>query len=96
MADQAAFVKADQEFHIAIAEMTKNPIFQAVSKAMLQWLHKYQPLLLGGKSETNQLTFDEHKQIYEKIAKRDTGGAEKSLSDHLLRVNKLYREYYDL
>ena len=49
--DRSEFVKADQSFHTAIAEISGNPILFAVSKAMFKWLSEshqdYDRNLLG-------------------------------------------------
>ncbi|MEN8689550.1 MAG: transcriptional regulator NanR [Desulfobacterales bacterium] len=91
--NRAEFVKHDVGFHSTIAEMSGNPIIQAVSTAMFNWLsesHRDYERDLLGVPELEELTLKEHEGIFECISKGDAMGAAKSISDHILRVNKLY------
>ena len=45
-----------------------------------------------GVPELEELTLKEHEGIFECISKGDAMGAAKSISDHILRVNKLYSQ----
>lgn len=94
--DRAKFLKADLEFHKAIARISGNPILFSVSAAMLKWLSEvhtdYERDILGI-PELVDLTCEEHKKILECIANKDALGATNSISDHILRVNSLYDEY---
>jgi DNA-binding FadR family transcriptional regulator len=93
--DRAKFLKNDQDFHTTIAEISGNPILQAVSNAMFRWLsesHRDYERNLLGVPELEDLTLKEHEAIFEHISKGDANGAAKSISDHILRVNKLYSQ----
>lgn len=92
---RAEFLRADQDFHITIAEISGNPILLAVSKAMFKWLsetHRDYERDLLGVPELEDLTIKEHEAIFAHISKGDAIGAAKSISDHILRVNKLYSQ----
>ena len=93
MNNREQFLKADQAFHTTIAEMSGNPIFHALSQAMFKWLSghhiDYQQNLLGV-PELEALTIDEHQEIYKQIARKDPDGASRKISEHILRVNKLF------
>ena len=93
--DRTEFVKADQSFHTTIAEISGNPIFLAVSQAMFKWLsesHRDYHRNLVGVPELEDLTLKEHEAIFERIINKDPNGAAKAISDHILRVNKLYSQ----
>jgi DNA-binding FadR family transcriptional regulator len=94
--NRAAFLKADREFHTTIAEISGNPILQAVSKAMFKWLsesHRDHERNLLGVPDLEDLTLKEHEAIFAHISNGDANGAAKSISDHILRVNKLYGQF---
>ena len=61
-------------FHRRIAEITENPVFVAVSEALLQWLSKYHIGELR-KIGREARTLDEHRHIVERIAAHDVEGA---------------------
>lgn len=84
-----AFIEADIAFHVYIAEMTGNPLIQAVTQAMLSWLFEhYKPLLLwSGREDTTLL---EHERLVDCIEAKDEEGALKMMSDHLSRADPLY------
>jgi len=84
-----AFISADMKFHTQIAAISGNPIYVAVSEAMLGWLKEYhtEMLIWTGKE---QFTLTEHKEIIGRIEKKDADGAEKAMIKHLERSRALY------
>lgn len=85
----AAFIQADMAFHLQITRIAGNPIFEAVSEAMLGWLQAYHTDLLiwRGKEE---ITLAEHAEILARIAANDPAGAEDAMTRHLDRSAGLY------
>lgn len=87
---ETGFLAADIAFHETIASISGNPIFAAISRAMLEWLaHFHVELVRAPGSE--DLTVAEHQQILECITRHDVEGAAKAMSEHLTRANALYR-----
>jgi DNA-binding FadR family transcriptional regulator len=80
------FVAADIRFHNLLAEMSGNPILQAVSGALLQWLFEFHSELVRFPGHED-VTLADHQEIYERVAERDAEGAERAMIDHLTRVN---------
>ncbi|MFK7856531.1 MAG: transcriptional regulator NanR [Granulosicoccus sp.] len=87
--DANAFINADMRFHTAIAEISGNPIYVAVSGAMLGWLKEYHTDLLiwNGKEK---YTLSEHKKLIAAISANDPDAAEKAMAKHLKRSASLY------
>ncbi len=84
-----AFIAADMQFHAAIADMSGNPIYAAVSEAMLGWLKEFHTeLLIWSGKET--FTLAEHKEIIRCVEARDPDAAEKAMVKHLERSRGLY------
>jgi DNA-binding FadR family transcriptional regulator len=84
-----AFIGADMRLHAAIAAISGNPIYAAVSEAMLGWLKEYHTELLIW-TGNEQYTLDEHAEIIERIAARDAEGAERAMIKHLERSRPLF------
>jgi len=82
----ARFVAADIRFHNLLAEMSGNPILQAVSEAMLQWLFEFHSELVRFPGHED-VTLADHEEIFERVAERDAEGAERAMIDHLTRAN---------
>ena len=84
-----AFIGADMKFHTQIALISGNPIYVAVSEAMLGWLKEYhtEMLIWTGKEK---YTLAEHEEIIGRIAAHDPEGAEKAMIKHLERSRALY------
>jgi DNA-binding FadR family transcriptional regulator len=84
-----AFISADMRFHTRIAQITGNPLYVAVSEAMLAWLKQYhtEMLIWTGKEK---YTLVEHKEILNCLAAHDVEGAEASVLRHLERSRALY------
>jgi GntR family transcriptional regulator, sialic acid-inducible nan operon repressor len=88
--DPSEFLRTDMAFHCAIAAISGNPIYMAVSQAMLDWLEKFHIELVRAPG-AERVTFAEHEKIFERIAARDRDGAAKAIAAHLTRANKHYR-----
>ena len=89
LGDADAFIGADMRLHTQIAAITGNPLFEAVSEAMLGWLKEYhtEMLIWTGKEK---LTLAEHEEIIARIAAHDADGAEQAMIKHLDRSAALY------
>jgi DNA-binding FadR family transcriptional regulator len=83
------FISADMRFHTRIAQISGNPLYVAVSEAMLAWLKQYHTdmLIWTGKEK---FTLVEHREILSAIANNDVDGAEASVLKHLERSRALY------
>jgi GntR family transcriptional regulator, sialic acid-inducible nan operon repressor len=89
LGDASLFLAKDMAFHRAIASVSRNPIFAAISRAMLQWLERYYvDLVLAPGREP--IGFSEHQRILQCIAAHDPDGAGRAMAAHLKRANKLY------
>lgn len=87
--DGSAFLEKDMGFHRTIAGITGNPIFEAFSRAMLDWLQRFHvELVLAPGREPVGLA--EHQRIFDCIAKHDPDAAAKAMTAHLKRASKLY------
>jgi len=92
LGDVPAFIGADIAFHVRIAELSGNPIFSAVSQAMLNWLFRYRSDLLIW-SGHEEVTLAEHTAIVDMIAAKDGDGAAAAMDAHLTRSRTLYRHH---
>lgn len=88
-ADPQTFISADMRFHREIAAISRNPLFEAVSEAMLGWLRKYHTEVLLWRGKEN-LTLVEHGQIIRHIAANEADDAEEMMARHLDRSSSLY------
>jgi DNA-binding FadR family transcriptional regulator len=89
LGDAGRFIAADMRFHTAIAAISRNPIFESVSEAMLSWLKAYHTDVLIWSGKEN-LTLAEHEAIIETIASHDADAAEEAMVRHLDRSAALY------
>lgn len=89
VSDSERFPKKDMEFHRAIAAISGNPIYTAISQAVFEWLGKFHVSLVQTPGWEN-VTIAEHRDIYEAIARHDPDGAAKAMVVHLTRANRLY------
>jgi DNA-binding FadR family transcriptional regulator len=89
LSEPNAFIAADMRFHTRIAAITGNPIFEAVSEAMLSWLKQYHTEMLIWTGKEN-VTLAEHEEIIKCVASGDPEAAERSMIKHLDRSAALY------
>lgn len=87
--DGPGFLAKDLAFHRTIASISGNPIFEAVSRAMLEWLERFHEGLVRAPGR-EPVGFAEHTRIVNCIAKHDAEGAARAMTAHLTRANKLY------
>ena len=93
MGNSKAFIEADMRLHAEIARISGNPIFIALSEAMLRWLADYHTELLIWTGKEN-VTLAEHQEIIDSIARQDADGAEQAMTRHLERSQALYVANY--
>ena len=84
-----AFIGWDMRFHTQLAAISGNPLFEAVSEAMLSWLRQYHTELLIWSGKEN-LTLAEHEEIIKCVAAGDPDAAERAMIKHLDRSAALY------
>jgi DNA-binding FadR family transcriptional regulator len=89
LGDSEAFINADMAFHQHIAQISGNPIFAAVSGAMLGWLKSYHTEMLIWTGREN-FTLVEHEEIIRAIEMGDAELAEAAMIKHLERSRALY------
>jgi len=87
--DGIRFLEKDMAFHRTIAAVSRNPIFEAVSRAMLEWLERFHEGLVRAPGR-EPVGLAEHTRIFNCIARHDADGAAKAMTAHLTRANKLY------
>ena len=90
--DPQKFLETDLKFHAAIAAASHNPIYVAVSTAMLGWLRRFHVEAVQTRG-AEQLTYSEHLKLFELIAAHDADGAEKWLTMHVRRASKKYQRF---
>ena len=82
--------RADMRFHTQIAAITGNPLFEAVSEAMLGWLKEYHTEMLiwtGKEKRDPRRTRRDHQTA---SRRGDPDAAERSMIRHLDRSAALY------
>jgi GntR family transcriptional regulator, sialic acid-inducible nan operon repressor len=84
------FLQRDMEFHRAIAAISGNAIYVALSQAIFDWLGQFHVNLVRARGAEN-VTIAEHLKICERIAAHDVEGAAAAMTAHLTRASKLYR-----
>jgi GntR family transcriptional regulator, sialic acid-inducible nan operon repressor len=79
------FISADMRFHVQIAAISGNPLFEGVSEAMLAWLRQYHTDMLIWTGNEN-VTLAEHDEILSHIERHDADAAEDAIVRHLART----------
>ena len=88
--DFADVLRADMAFHRQIAASLGNPVYAAVSEAMLAWLAEYHVGVMRQVGREAQ-TVAEHELILDRVEARDVEGAAAAMLMHLTRSSDLYR-----
>lgn len=83
------FKKTDINFHRVLARIPQNPIFEAVSTALADWVVTDRPPISETK-ESHERSIKDHAAIFEMIAAHDVDGADRAMTRHL----KFVQDYY--
>lgn len=87
--DHRAFMAIDVEFHMALADICRNPLFTAVHGAVVEWLID-QRAISGKAATAGEAAYAAHVRILEAIAAHDGAAAQLAMEDHLAAVAELY------
>lgn len=94
LGDRAKFQKTDVDFHYVLAVIPKNPIFETLHAAFVEWLVEQRQVTLDwhGRKDTARAAYEAHKAIYEAIAAKDPDRAEAAMRKHLEQIASVYWE----
>lgn len=87
--DAVRFMTADIRFHVTIASLAGNPLYPALSEAMLGWIFGLFPRLLHAPN-VEDLTIKEHTAILRAIENHDPEAAARAVKRHLARAHPRY------
>lgn len=87
--DLEEFAVIDMDFHLHIARMARNPIFEGLNGAMSAWL-KEQRLRSAAAGATIEGVVRQHQKILDAIAAQDEQAAMIAMEDHLESVSRHY------
>ena len=88
-ADQEAFAATDMAFHDAIAQVSRNDIFTALSLALIEWLAEQRRVTAEAGASFEEV-HHQHRAIFEAIERRDPVGAQDAMQAHLEAVAANY------
>jgi GntR family transcriptional repressor for pyruvate dehydrogenase complex len=89
--DMKRFERTDVAFHLAIAVIPRNPIYEALHAAIIEWLIDQRHVTLSYPGQ-NRVAFEAHKAIFDAISRHDGDDAAQLMHEHLDQVAKLYWE----
>jgi DNA-binding FadR family transcriptional regulator len=92
--DQPEFERTDVAFHLAIATIARNPIFESLYEAMADWLLEQREVSARVQA-TAQEAFEAHEKIFEAIVARDALAAMQAMEQHLHAVHGYYWKYIE-
>lgn len=87
--DMRRFEETDVGFHYAIAAIPRNPIYNALHGAIIEWLVDQRHVTLSYPGQ-NKVACDAHAAIFEAIAARNPDAAAERMREHLDQVGELY------
>lgn len=87
--DEQKFRETDAEFHRVLAEIPGNPILLAMHDAFVEWMIMQRPEKVDPIAR-NQRSYDDHKDIFEAVARRDAGLAADVMQRHMDYAYALY------
>lgn len=89
--DGARFKRSDNAFHGVLANIARNPIFDAIHESLSEWLDDRRAQVLQQKDE-DKAAMAAHIEIVEAIESRDPDAAEAAMRRHLDRHYGTYMQ----
>jgi DNA-binding FadR family transcriptional regulator len=83
--DHEAFMESDTQFHLAIAQAARNPIFENIGSTIQSMVRIWYPKTYYI-PETKDLTIEEHRAIADAIADHDAARAAEAMRKHLIQA----------
>ncbi|WP_306120739.1 MULTISPECIES: FCD domain-containing protein [unclassified Roseitalea] len=87
--DLDTFAETDVAFHLAIARISGNTVFESLNKALAGWLRD-QRMRSAAAGATFSDVVVQHQAIFDAIVARDPEAAAEAMEDHLEEVARLY------
>ncbi len=98
VADRKRQVRADVDFHRAIAQTTRNPVFAHLVGNLLELMHEHVLISIAGllpaSTEVRQLQ-RQHSQLFERIVAHDVRGAMAAARGHIAFVRRSWQRRLD-
>jgi GntR family transcriptional regulator, sialic acid-inducible nan operon repressor len=91
MGDVAEFIRTDIAFHFELAQMARNPIFEAFHNVLVDWLINQRTNTIN-MPEADSFSVRDHTAIFNAVAARDPARAYHSMASHLRLVSRLAEE----
>jgi GntR family transcriptional repressor for pyruvate dehydrogenase complex len=85
--DPQAFIEADMDFHLALAEAAANPLILSLLDSIVGLLHEQRLRIFNVEGGPERGQFH-HKRILEAIESRDAGKAREAMRAHLQQVRQ--------
>ena len=95
--DYESFFVLNEQFHLAIAAATKNPLIVRVMQLLLHvthqklWKQTITEYFLRDERHFQQ-SLEEHRQIYLALRDRDKARAQRVMEEHFITVDRILRE----
>lgn len=89
IADPRLFLQTDMALHMAIADLSDNPLFVAMARDLLNWLARFQTEAVHIEGSV-MLSHREHARIVGTIVAHDAEAAAKAMFEHLSRTHMAY------
>lgn len=90
--DNTAFLKADLEFHLTLAESTHNVVIVELMKVIIKRIYDNAEAFIESSSKTREITINTFKKIVLQIEKRNVGTAELLYHNHIHLVDDILKD----
>jgi DNA-binding FadR family transcriptional regulator len=87
--DPQAFTRTDVEFHLVLAEISRNPVLVSLQGALGEWLAEQRVTSLKAEG-ADEAAWQAHEAIYRAVASHDPDAAERAMETHLGEVGAYY------
>jgi DNA-binding GntR family transcriptional regulator len=87
-----AFIRTDNKIHMALAHISRNPIYESVLQTVYDHIHRYFDRFLPREEKVLRENHNDLVEIVEAVEKGEALRAANLVQDHVARFNKLMEE----
>jgi DNA-binding FadR family transcriptional regulator len=83
------FIRVDNRFHLALAEMARNPVYKSVIRTIYDHIHRYFDRFLPREETLLREDYQDLCEIFDAVQKKQASQAHMLVQNHVYRFNRI-------
>jgi GntR family transcriptional repressor for pyruvate dehydrogenase complex len=83
-----AFIQADREFHVVLAQSVQNPMMETFSQSTISLMDETRRYMILAVANGTQRAQSHHRKIYRAVTERNAEKAVQAMSNHFVQIRQ--------